>query len=108
MKDIIVYAILLIIAFALTEDASFASTCRSSAIKHKFDKEQGYPHGRTGYVVDHVCALAQGGLDSTINMQYQTIPDSKAKDRVENTLYGKALFCTPQNSTPYRSVFNCK
>ncbi|MCX7107153.1 MAG: hypothetical protein NTV66_06200 [Methylococcales bacterium] len=68
----------------------------------------GYPHGRVGYVVDHVCALSMGGLDSVVNMQYQTIKDSKLKDRVESSEYGRVLYCTPQNSTPIRLVFNCK
>ena len=34
-----------------------ADECRSTATKHQFDKLMGYPHGRKGYVVDHVCAL---------------------------------------------------
>ena len=85
-----------------------ASTCRSTAAKHRFDVQQGYPHGRKGYIVDHICALAQGGIDSPKNMQYQTIADSKAKDRIENTDFGAAQFCTPENSTPTRQVFNCK
>jgi len=85
-----------------------ASTCRSPAVKHQFDIQQGYPYGRKGYIVDHICALAQGGLDSTINMQYQTIAESRAKDKIENTTKGKELYCTPKNSTPTRQVFNCK
>ena len=85
-----------------------ASTCRSTAVKHRFDVQQGYPHGRKNFIVDHICALAQGGIDSPTNMQYQTLADSTAKDRVENTPLGKKLFCTPKNSTPTRQVFNCK
>lgn len=100
-----VIAIVIILAGS---DFSQAATCRSRAVKHQFDVQQGYPHGRKGYIVDHRCSLYSGGRDSTINMQYQTLADSKAKDKIENTLYGKALFCTPQNSTPTRQVFNCK
>jgi hypothetical protein len=85
-----------------------ASTCRSTAVKHQFDIQQGYPHGRKGFIVDHICALAQGGIDSPTNMQYQTTIDSKVKDRVENTPEGKRIFCTSNNSTPTRQVFNCK
>lgn len=84
------------------------SVCRDPAVKHKFDRLHGYPHGRPGYIVDHVCALAQGGIDDVINMQYQTLADSKAKDRIENTAEGKRRWCTPKNSTPKRQVFNCK
>lgn len=102
-------AFFILVAILITApiDAN-ATTCRSSAVKRQFDRQQGYPRGRTGYVVDHVCALAQGGVDSPINMQYQTLSDSFAKDRVENTPYGKKLFCTSKNSTPVRQVFNCR
>lgn len=85
-----------------------ASTCRSTAVKRQFDKEQGYPHGRKGYIVDHKCSLFCGGRDSTSNMQYQTTVESKKKDLWENTPLGCKKTCTPQNSTPTRQVFNCK
>lgn len=83
------------------------ASCRSSRVKHQFDKQQGYLHGRPGYIVDHVCALAQGGFDSVVNMQYQTKAESVKKDRIENTKYGRAMFCTPDNSSVKRTVFNC-
>lgn len=84
------------------------AACRNPAVKHAFDVQQGYPHGRKGFIVDHICSLYNGGIDSPKNMQYQTIADSKAKDRVENTPYGKRKWCNPSNSTPTRQVFNCK
>jgi hypothetical protein len=34
-------------------------------------------------VVDHVIALKRGGADAPSNMQWQTIADAKAKDRIE-------------------------
>lgn len=84
------------------------TTCRSASVKHQFDKLNGYPNGRPGYVVDHICSLFNGGLDSVTNMQYQTIEEGHKKDRVENTPEGKKLYCNPSNSTPTRQVFNCK
>lgn len=36
-----------------------------------------------GYVVDHITAIACGGLDHPSNMQWQTVPEAKAKDRWE-------------------------
>lgn len=84
------------------------ASCRDAVVKHKFDALNGYPHGRPGYVVDHICALANGGIDDISNMQYQTIKDGKLKDKVENTPEGKKLYCNPHNSTPTRQVFNCK
>ena len=46
-------------------------------------RETGYPKGRPGYVIDHVIPLACGGPDAPSNMQWQTVADAKAKDRVE-------------------------
>lgn len=56
---------------------------RSEAARHTFEVETGYPHGRPGYVIDHIKPLACGGADDPSNMQWQTIEAAKAKDRVE-------------------------
>lgn len=97
----------LLILLLLVGDASAA--CRSAKMKHVFDKLNGYSHGRSGYVVDHICALECGGLDAPNNMQYQTYADGKAKDKWERTAEGCKKTCTAENSTyPERRVFNCK
>ena len=36
-----------------------------------------------GYVVDHIKPLKRGGVDRPSNMQWQTVAEAKAKDRVE-------------------------
>ena len=36
-----------------------------------------------GYIVDHVIAIKRGGADVAENMQWQTLAEAKAKDRVE-------------------------
>jgi hypothetical protein len=36
-----------------------------------------------GYVVDNIIPLKRGGLDTPSNMQWQTLADAKAKDRIE-------------------------
>jgi 5-methylcytosine-specific restriction endonuclease McrA len=36
-----------------------------------------------GYVIDHVVPLKRGGADAVENMQWQTLEEAKAKDRVE-------------------------
>ena len=45
--------------------------------------QTGYPHGRPGYVVDHVIPLKRGGADAPWNMQWQTIEAGKLKDATE-------------------------
>jgi hypothetical protein len=56
---------------------------RSESAKHEFMRQSGYAHGRPGYVVDHIVPLKRGGCDCPSNMQWQTIQEAKAKDKVE-------------------------
>jgi hypothetical protein len=100
------YLYSIVLSIMLVSTAS-AFQCRNPAVKHKFDVLNHHPHGNKGFIVDHICALANGGLDITTNMQYQTPTDSHQKDLIENTEAGRKLFCTPENSLPYRTVFNC-
>ena len=56
---------------------------RSEEAKHQFEVQSGYPHGRPGYVIDHIRPLACGGADTPSNMQWQTVAEGKAKDAWE-------------------------
>ncbi|HMG67684.1 MAG TPA: HNH endonuclease signature motif containing protein [Chitinophagaceae bacterium] len=56
---------------------------RSNAARLAFMKQTGYPKGRPGYIIDHIIPLKRGGCDCPANMQWQTIADAKAKDKVE-------------------------
>ena len=56
---------------------------RSAAATRAFKKLTGYPHGRPGYVIDHIVPLKEGGCDCPENMQWQTKEEAKAKDKVE-------------------------
>ncbi len=62
---------------------------RDPAARRQFQRQNPCPAtGKTsgacpGYVVDHIVALKRGGADAPENMQWQTIADAKAKDKIE-------------------------
>jgi hypothetical protein len=62
---------------------------RNPAARRSFQMSNPCPAtGRTsgacpGYVVDHIVPLKRGGVDEPANMQWQTVTDAKAKDRIE-------------------------
>ncbi len=76
---------LLLAALCFTADvgANGSKIQRSAAARHAFARQTGYPHGRPGYVIDHIVPLACGGEDRPSNMQWQTIAEAKEKDKVE-------------------------
>ncbi|PYU34180.1 MAG: hypothetical protein DMG31_06890 [Acidobacteria bacterium] len=56
---------------------------RSAAAKAQFMRESGYRNGRPGYVVAYRKPLACGGADDPGNMEWLTIAEAKAKDKME-------------------------
>src|SRR5262249_19353353 len=56
---------------------------RSSSARADFMRQTDYPKGRNGYVVDDILPLECGGADVPSNMQWQTVQESKIKDRSE-------------------------
>ena len=62
---------------------------RSGAARAAFKREHPCPATHLliglcpGYIIDHVIALKRGGADIPANMQWQTVDEAKAKDRVE-------------------------
>ena len=66
-----------------------AKTQRSTKAKADFQRQHPCPatgksKGKcSGYIIDHVEPLCAGGADHPSNMQWQTIADAKAKDKLE-------------------------
>ena len=66
-----------------------AKTQRSSKAKADFQRlhpcpATGKSKGKCGgYIIDHVAPLCAGGADHPSNMQWQTVADAKAKDKLE-------------------------
>ena len=62
---------------------------RSAVAKRTFRQSHPCPStGKTsgicsGFVIDHVKPLKRGGADEPGNMQWQTVAQAKAKDRIE-------------------------
>lgn len=71
---------------------------RARAAVEQFKKLSGYPHGRPGFVVDHVLPLCAGGPDTPANMQWQGLAESKLKDKYEVAL------CAAAKKQGYRLV----
>lgn len=69
-----------------------ASTPRSHSAKAEFQRANACPSTGArrgpcpGYVIDHIDPLCNGGADSAVNMQWQTIADAKTKDHWERQL----------------------
>jgi hypothetical protein len=88
MKSTLLAAVVVALTFqSMPADARIK---RSTAAKHTFMRETPCPsltaHKKykcPGFVVDHVKALACGGADTPENMQWQTLRDSKLKDKWE-------------------------
>lgn len=77
------------VASAAVINSAHAKLPRSASAKAAFMKAKpcpatGIPRGAcSGYVIDHVIPLCAGGLDEPSNMQWQTLLESRVKDREE-------------------------
>jgi hypothetical protein len=75
--------VVLVVLFGVSVPQGEGACRRSKAVYRAFLAQTGYPHGRPGYVVDHIVPLACGGADTVGNMQWQTRAAAQAKDRIE-------------------------
>jgi hypothetical protein len=75
---------------------------RSSSAIAQFERDHPCPSTKhntgacPGYIVDHIISLACAGPDAPANMQWQSVPDAKAKDKWErwcdvSQLYAKHI-----------------
>lgn len=86
---------LLVCLFILFTLPLVAKQHRSTSARREFQKQHPCPStGKKtgpcpGYVRDHVIPLACGGVDAPSNLQWQSIADAKAKDKVERRGCGK-------------------
>lgn len=93
-KYLLLLAVLPTLALAIERDAN-GRIHRSRAVTSHFKHlhpcpSTGLPKGRcSGWVIDHVEPLACGGRDAVENMQWQTVADGKAKDKIERRMCGK-------------------
>lgn len=93
MKRLALAFLLLLPAYAQqSKRPDYCRTCerdsqgrikRSPTARKAFMRKTGYPNGRPGYRIDHIIPLACGGKDELSNMQWLTIEQKKAKDKVE-------------------------
>lgn len=74
-------------SFVLRDDSG--RIARSESSKNEFKSSNPCPStglrsgSCPGYIIDHIKPLACGGLDAPCNMQWQTVSDSKEKDKYE-------------------------
>lgn len=75
--------VVLLLTVPVVTEASCLLSHRSTKVLTAFKHSTGYPHGRKGYVIDHIIPLCLGGADAVSNMQWQTVRESYIKDKIE-------------------------
>lgn len=73
-----------VILFTVTQKSE-GQEARNREQVNLFHIQTGFPHGRHGYVVDHIIPFCYGGssLDSTWNYQWQRLDSSYTKNKYE-------------------------
>lgn len=78
-----------LLAFILLLFVVTSANARSRGEVRKFKATHPCPatnliqHSCPGYIVDHIIPLCKCGKDKVANMQWQTIAEAKAKDKIE-------------------------
>ena len=82
--------LLIALALALIATTATAKAPRSKSVLAEFQRANPCPSTDKrrgpcpGYVIDHIEPLCAGGPDTPANLQWQTLADSKRKDRAEH------------------------
>jgi hypothetical protein len=105
-------AIILFIAVCtLTPITSYGRQERNEKAKDSFKYSHPCPsngnnHGNcSGYVIDHINPLSCGGADAPSNMQWQSVPEAKAKDKWERKGCPRSISGNHSYSSGIRSSF---
>ena len=88
LRGFLFFLLTLLVLFAPELDGG--EIVRNRVARDKFRRATGYPHGRSGYVVDHIVPLCAcrgdlkciSQLDQPENMQWQSETDGKRKDKL--------------------------
>lgn len=82
MNSLVVFYFSLLISLLLSVEvnAKCVTTKRDMHQRYLFMKSTGYPHGRKGYIIDHITPLCAGGADKVSNMQWQSVEEAREKD----------------------------
>lgn len=91
LRGCVIFCGLVLVAcvLALFASSARAGEPRSPTVKAEFQRLHPCPStGKSrgacpGYVKDHVIPLCAGGADAASNMQWQTVEEAKAKDKLE-------------------------
>lgn len=83
MRTVLLLALLTIQGAPPPAPPCTTPTKRHAAVHRQFLIATGYPHGRPGWVVDHIIPLCACGPDTMTNMQWQTATQAAIKDRRE-------------------------
>ena len=75
----------------LTAVAVVPAPERSQSAKERFWRQTGHPHGWPGHITDHIIPLAIGGCDCPENMMWQSLAESRWKDRWERKVSPECL-----------------
>lgn len=95
MNNKLLVFIFLIAASSVTEARSTMAITEFKRL-HPCPATQQSTGSCPGYIIDHIVPLDCGGPDAPSNMQWQTVPDAREKDKIER----RGLSCKTRQVAP--------